>query len=281
MRSACTARPHEPTVTQIINIFRALPVRAEHRDEGTRFTELPFWRARRYNARTAKRPGANYPHRASPTAGTPVTHIEINDDHRSAYSLALELGEPKRWPAALPADKIDKISKKKAWPTGKLTPQMASRILGYILIEAPVQQGADNIANEINSCSAEEDARGSIETLYNLADLARFYSLTLLKTFYKYSGKTPILPEHPSRLSFALQRKDVEDNMQQSEADYIKSKEKALARDGHRCVLQGIFDTAYYESLSLSDRRPCRIEETNAAHIIPHKLSTNHDKPDK
>ncbi|KZV59200.1 hypothetical protein PENSPDRAFT_446746, partial [Peniophora sp. CONT] len=206
---------------------------------------------------------------------TPEVKSEIN--HREAYDLALELGRLAAWPTMLPDD----TSMKKAWPTGKLTPPMASRILGYLLIEAPVQEGADIIAKEIHSCSIQGDVRRSLDSLYNLADLARFYSLTLLKTFYKYSGKTPRLSSYHSPSGFEEQQVDAEDEMQENGSEYTKSKEEALARDGHRCVLQGIFDTAYYESLSLSDRRPCRIEETNAAHIIPHKLSTNHDKPDK
>lgn len=63
------------------------------------------------------------------------------------------------------------------WPE-KLEPKAAGRLLGYLLIEAYNQDGADAIAKEINSCGREE-SQDHVE--YALADLVRFYSLTLLK----------------------------------------------------------------------------------------------------
>ena len=99
--------------------------------------------------------------------------IEIRPDHHDAYSLAIELAGFPAWPdTPLDTDKF--------WPLG-LVPSLASRILGYLLIEAPVQDAADRVAKEINACCKGLPGLESADALYLLADLARFYALSLFK----------------------------------------------------------------------------------------------------
>lgn len=103
--------------------------------------------------------------------------IEPDSTHLDAYSLALQLAQIRAWP------KTPRNASKK-WPD-KLPPPLASRILGYLLTEVPVKE-ATRVAREITSC--RKDTRmleSSVDDLYRLADLARFYSLTLIKTCTK------------------------------------------------------------------------------------------------
>ena len=100
--------------------------------------------------------------------------VEPDSSHRDAYSLAADLAQIPAWPTTrLEGDKL--------WPE-RLPPPLASRILGYLLAEAPVQNAADIIAREINACCPKDSLRlRSDNVLYELADLARFYALALLK----------------------------------------------------------------------------------------------------
>lgn len=103
--------------------------------------------------------------------------ITLNEAHQAAYSRARDIEKLGQWPT-LPPSSSTISTTDMSWPD-KLKPVNAGRLLGYLLIEAHSQTAADTIAKEINSCDS-----GQSKDLvhYYLADLARIYSMTLLKT---------------------------------------------------------------------------------------------------
>lgn len=195
--------------------------------------------------------------------------VEPGDDHQAAYLLVLDLEGRLSWSAEL-TDSEEHVQTSQP----DITPQVAGRLLGHLLLEAPVQDGANEVARAINDC---HDASQS-QTQRDMKDLAKWYALTLLRTctspfeaaefltdnfsVYKYSGKTPALSPEPT---------------------YTLSKEQALERDSHRCVVSGVADAPWAMNFSdeeAESRQIGRIAPTNAAHIIPHKL-TDHSTPVK
>lgn len=102
--------------------------------------------------------------------------ISIAEGHISAYKRACKLekvGGGEKWPDELAAPDTET----KQWP--QLKPQVSGRILGYLLRESYHQYGADAVAREILGCG---DGASPAQLEYNLADLARFYRVTLLKS---------------------------------------------------------------------------------------------------
>ena len=83
--------------------------------------------------------------------------LDISPDpkHRNAYGLALALEALGSWPNSNPTF----LNK---WPDRKLTPRMAGRLLGYLLIEAPMVDGADAIALEILGSPDRPQYTGSL-----------------------------------------------------------------------------------------------------------------------
>lgn len=118
--------------------------------------------------------------RLPPTALPPSLAFEeaaLTPDgpQQMAYDRARRVEQLDHWPA-LPSAPDSTCHLK--WPE-KLEPKVAGRLLGYILIQAPNQKSADAIARDINGCGSE---RSQEHGDYHMADLARFYSMTLLKT---------------------------------------------------------------------------------------------------
>lgn len=99
--------------------------------------------------------------------------------HREAYDRARHIEELGQWPTLPPSSPTDPTDNMK-WPES-LKPEAAGRLLGYMLTEAYNREGADAIAREINRCGNKE-SKDHWRTVYDLADLARFYSMTLMKT---------------------------------------------------------------------------------------------------
>lgn len=94
---------------------------------------------------------------------------------RMAYDRARRIEQLDHWPA-LPSATGSTCHLKRP---EKLESKVAGRLLGYMLIQALNQKSADAIAREINGCGSEQSQEHAD---YYLADLARFYSMRLLKT---------------------------------------------------------------------------------------------------
>ncbi|KZP06574.1 hypothetical protein FIBSPDRAFT_733223 [Athelia psychrophila] len=161
-------------------------------------------------------------------------------------------------------------------PGRKLQPLVAGRVLGYLLREAPHEAGVVPITKEIRSCKKEHED----DTLLRLADLANFYVHSLLKTFQKYSGRTPRLSEDSPRAPFEAERDGNElEHMVVVDEDqlYRDCKRMALERDGGRCMVSGLFDAPWVVAEGIDpDLIPATTITTNACHIIPQKMAAGH-----
>ncbi|KAH7876456.1 hypothetical protein F5879DRAFT_995071 [Lentinula edodes] len=63
----------------------------------------------------------------------------------------------------------------------------------------------------------------------------------------KYKGPcTPILSSHSSRPSFDALKKQLQDEIRQAPANHQQAKDRALYRDGYRCVATKIFLDVQY-----------------------------------
>lgn len=104
--------------------------------------------------------------------------LTLGESHQTAYQRARHIERFDRWPERLPPPFETTSTRNMKWPE-KLEPKAAGRLLGYMLIEAYNQEGADTIARDINSCG---NGQSQEHAGYELANFARFYSLTLMKT---------------------------------------------------------------------------------------------------
>lgn len=162
--------------------------------------------------------------------------IVINDEHLSAYRQARAIEALSKWPKELPPPDTG-FEGAWQWPHSSLPPRIGGRLLGRLLTDAYLQDCANAIAKDINDCG---DGAMTLREIYLLADLARFYSVTLLKTcersfciiypdtycsrqVKKYSGKTPHISHH-SRESFEEERQNIEVTMEGRDEKYIQYK---------------------------------------------------------
>ncbi|KDQ54118.1 hypothetical protein JAAARDRAFT_38731 [Jaapia argillacea MUCL 33604] len=143
---------------------------------------------------------------------------------------------------------------------GKL---MRARLLGFMVREAPTDIGRTNMSNEINDCRDDSE-------LYVLADM---YLNHFVRCFRSKKGSTPAPSFHVSRPSFDDAQIRLSYLLQEAPKNHSTAKEKALIRDGYRCVLSGKFDTMSYvrnpAALPFFHASPSAVSPTQAAHIFP------------
>ncbi|KDQ09866.1 hypothetical protein BOTBODRAFT_147975 [Botryobasidium botryosum FD-172 SS1] len=145
------------------------------------------------------------------------------------------------------------------------------RLLGYMLLCAPLETGKDWVARSIISCSEDAD----------LAQLSHSFMQVFLRPMRARGSSTPMTPTHahPSRPSFeALQSASVQD-LTQGKRYYKAAKVMALKRDCYRCVLTGMIDVASarkptpHYAMYVGNTAGVPQEHTNGAHIIPAHLN--------
>ncbi|KDQ09867.1 hypothetical protein BOTBODRAFT_178609 [Botryobasidium botryosum FD-172 SS1] len=139
------------------------------------------------------------------------------------------------------------------------------RLLGYMLLCAPLETGKDWVARSINSCSENAD----------LARLCRSFIQVFLKPMGAGSP-TPMTPTYaqPSRPSFEVLQNAPMQNLVQGEKYHKVAKVLALKRDRYRCVITGVIDsvsakkrTPHYVEYA-GNRVGAELQGTNRAHII-------------
>ncbi|KAK0239126.1 hypothetical protein EDD85DRAFT_951344 [Armillaria nabsnona] len=113
-----------------------------------------------------------------------------------------------------------------------MKPQVARRLLGYMLLEAPTAEGRDNVTSEIASCGEDET---------RLKQLAQLYAAVYIQTFKTNEGRTPIHMDETSPDSSENEEKDVPP----SEERHWEARQNASKRDRHRCILSHSHDLRY------------------------------------
>ncbi|KZT73194.1 hypothetical protein DAEQUDRAFT_512338 [Daedalea quercina L-15889] len=148
--------------------------------------------------------------------------------------------------------------------SGDATSLVRARILGYSVREATSDSGRDVLACAINSCGNDAQFERPA-TLY----IAHF-----LRCFRAKKSHTPTPSSHPSRPSFDDTQDTLKDVPEEAPRDHTMAKQKALTRDGYRCMLTGAFDA---QSVKVKPHiRPASplgiITNTEAAHIFPESM---------
>ncbi|KAG9018580.1 hypothetical protein FRB90_011302 [Tulasnella sp. 427] len=140
---------------------------------------------------------------------------------------------------------------------------MCGRILGYMMLEAPTDDGRDNVQREVNSRGTDEE----------LQELARFYATQFLLLLKKGKNRS-------SRSSSNSSNDDTQRTLGLLMEEATKSnsavKRLTLIRDNYSCVVTGGYDFETYKaSLArglINDSRHLALAITKVAHILPYSL---------
>ncbi|PBK69277.1 hypothetical protein ARMSODRAFT_1004521 [Armillaria solidipes] len=130
------------------------------------------------------------------------------------------------------AQTVESLSQWSAVSAGSMKPQVAGRILGYMLLEAPTAEGRDNVTFEIASCGEDET---------RLKQLAQLYAAVYIRTFKANEGRTPIHMDETSPDSSDNEEKDVP----LSEERHWEARQNTSKRDLHQCILSRWHDLRY------------------------------------
>ncbi|KDQ61386.1 hypothetical protein JAAARDRAFT_190164 [Jaapia argillacea MUCL 33604] len=135
-----------------------------------------------------------------------------------------------------------------------------ARLLGYMVREAPTDIGRTNISQDIIGCSDESE-------LYILADMYMNHFVRCLRSkrpepsFHLFR---PFLDDEQTRVSYSLE---------EAPKNPSAAREKALIRDGYRCILSGKLDAESYitrpAALQIYEASPSAVSATQAAYIFP------------
>ncbi|KAG9012060.1 hypothetical protein FRB93_002203 [Tulasnella sp. JGI-2019a] len=141
---------------------------------------------------------------------------------------------------------------------------LRGRILGYMLIHAPIDEGRVNVRNEIESC----------ETEANLMDLAQFYLDRFIRIFKSGRGRTHAASLHSSRPSFDFDQQLTQQYLEEVPKDHQNAKNQALVRDDYKCLVTKRLDADEYERrLAINPALDTHWTHTHAAHILPDCLN--------
>lgn len=137
-----------------------------------------------------------------------------------------------------------------------------ARVLGYLILNAPSATAQHEVVKVIHSC--KHDFR-------TLSELGETFINYFIRPFKKFKGRTPASSDHPSRPSFDKDKMDIMLTVQEAPKDHKAAKERALLRDGFKCVVSGKYDTKAIavDSISKNDIRQFGIVHTECAHVVP------------
>ncbi|EUC62641.1 hypothetical protein RSOL_424570 [Rhizoctonia solani AG-3 Rhs1AP] len=136
------------------------------------------------------------------------------------------------------------------------------RILGYMLIYAPHENGRLEIARDIHSCATDQD----------VLELGCSIFMYFVQYFKLVDTCTPGPPSPPSSDPLQGQTSNL---IFATPATYSEAKANALVRDNYRCMLTGKVDTHTYTYSprlreQLGNSPPPDVDDTECWHIIPH-----------
>ncbi|KAJ3906631.1 hypothetical protein F5879DRAFT_876955 [Lentinula edodes] len=182
-----------------------------------------------------------------------ILHFFLTPGHKSVYDLVYA------------AERLTLLTTKDN--KAKL---VSLRVLGYLVLLAP---GPDHKAlAEIATAVRTTD----LSDLYVLGEI---YSDCFVRSFYKVKGsQTPFTPSHPSRPSFDARVQEIKATILQAPKNHSEAKDKALVRDGYRCVVTGTIDTECKGFFDLTELKKSGTLRTECAHIIPEATYFGLDK---
>ncbi|KAK0467013.1 uncharacterized protein EV420DRAFT_660011 [Desarmillaria tabescens] len=156
------------------------------------------------------------------------------------------------------AQAIESLSEWSVMSSGSMTPRVAGRLLGYMLLEAPTVEGRDNVTFEIVSCAGDE-AR--------LKQLTQLYAEVYIRTFKANDGRTPNFMDESSS---GDEKEDVSPSLA-----HWETRRNASNRDRHQCVLSRCYDFEYmYDLYRMAPGHPllsgpALCDTVHEARIIP------------
>ncbi|KAH7876598.1 uncharacterized protein C8R40DRAFT_1042116 [Lentinula edodes] len=198
-----------------------------------------------------------------------ILHFFLTPGHKSVYDLVYA------------AERLTLLTTKDN--KAKL---VSLRVLGYLVLLAP---GPDHKAlAEIATAVRTTD----LSDLYVLGEIysdcfvrsCELYrniqgTLTDILLVYKVKGsQTPFTPSHPSRPSFDARVQEIKATILQAPKNHSEAKDKALVRDGYRCVVTGTIDTECKGFFDLTELKKSGTLRTECAHIIPEATYFGLDK---
>ncbi|KAG9014337.1 hypothetical protein FRB94_012743 [Tulasnella sp. JGI-2019a] len=121
-------------------------------------------------------------------------------------------------------------------PMGRLTPLVGGRVLGYMLIHAPVEEGRVNVQREITSRDSQKQ----------LIELAKLYIDTYIRIFKGAKAIASTKNSHSSQLSLDFDREVDPQSLAEAMKNHADAERMGLKRDSFRCLTSGILDSDVY-----------------------------------
>ncbi|KAI0748659.1 hypothetical protein C8Q80DRAFT_1271036 [Daedaleopsis nitida] len=145
------------------------------------------------------------------------------------------------------------------------------RVVGHLMHVAPAPW-----------CDRLADALASAEWGTTMLQIADFYINNLFRLLRTDHHRTPANTSRPSRQSFDNKRREIELQLEHPPSSHREAKERALMRDGYRCVLNGNIDAdSLLESMAAgqpiapaADPQVCL---TRCCHIFSRTVNANID----
>ncbi|PPQ69947.1 hypothetical protein CVT25_001991 [Psilocybe cyanescens] len=142
---------------------------------------------------------------------------------------------------------------------------ICARFLGYMLLEAPTDNGREDFAWEVFRCTTDIE----------LQQLAQIYNDHLLRIFRRNKGCTPTPRSHPSVPSFDLQKDELKHLLVDTPNSHMEAKTKALQRDGYRCVVSKRIDYGAFMDDLIQAKEGDMGTVTHLAHIFDRSTNEN------
>ncbi|KDQ49734.1 hypothetical protein JAAARDRAFT_212033 [Jaapia argillacea MUCL 33604] len=109
-----------------------------------------------------------------------------------------------------------------------------ARILGYLIIYAPSLPARHEVVKVIQSCERDFEA---------LSELGECFFDYFIRPFKAFKGRTPLGSSHSSRDSLYKNSEELLlAKIREPPKHFVDAKHQALARDGYRCPVTGLYD---------------------------------------
>ncbi|KAL1943932.1 hypothetical protein VTO73DRAFT_3750 [Trametes versicolor] len=142
-------------------------------------------------------------------------------------------------------------------------PLVCARLLGRLLLEAPTEDGRNNVASEIVQCRDDSE-------LFRLANLYKDHFIRLSSTVFREKDRTPAPSSHPSAPSSDLKKGEFRNTLLPTPPSHSTAKADPLRRDGYRCMLSRRLDVDSLDNglIPVDEATTGMIAHTHCAHIF-------------